>query len=308
MRVISKKAKLLLAMVVTVCVVSGIAAYLSTANIDVLNPKGTIASQEKDLIVKSVLLMALVVIPVYILTFAIAWKYREGNKKAKYSPDWDHSPALETIWWAVPTILILVLSVMTWSSSHSLDPFKPLVSNKKPLTVQVVALQWKWLFIYPEQHIASVNMLEMPVDRPVNFQITADAPMNSFWIPSLGGQIYAMSGMSTKLHLMASETGEYNGSSANISGRGFAGMNFIARATSQADFDNWVSSNQKILEQLDLAAYTKLSAPSENNAVSFYTVPENNLYDYIIAKFLVPKDQLPGYLSDDHLAHNHGGN
>ena len=132
-------------------------------------------------------LSLIVVIPVYIMLFLFAWKYREGNTKAKYSPDWDHSALLETIWWTVPLLLITILSVVTWNSSHDLDPFRPLNSSVKPVKIQVVALQWKWLFIYPEQNIASVNYVEFPVNTPVDFEITADAPMNSFWIPQVGG-------------------------------------------------------------------------------------------------------------------------
>lgn len=256
-------------------------------DISVLNPKGEIAGKERNLIIFGTLLSLIVVIPVYVMTFMIAWRYREGNKKAKYQPDWDHSRVFESIWWGVPLILIIVLSVVTWKSSHELDPFKPLQSSAKPLRVQVVALQWKWLFIYPDQKIATVNYVRFPEDTPINFEITADAPMNSFWIPSLGGQIYAMNGMVTKLHLIADQSGEYRGSSANISGRGFSGMKFIAEATSEAAFNGWVHKTQKSSKSLGIEKYSDLSQPSENNPVEEFALADNNLFDYITHQFSI---------------------
>ena len=267
---------------------AGAALLLNGHTIDVLMPKGTIAKQELDLLVIATLLMLIVVIPVFVLTFTIAWRYRAGNTKAKYSPDWDHNRAIETLWWAVPFMLILVISVITWKSSHDLDPFKPLASAKPPITIQVVALQWKWLFIYPDQHIASVNSVVLPVDTPVNFVITSDAPMNSFWIPQLGGQVYAMSGMSTQLHLMATEPGSYHGSSANISGQGYSGMKFIAKATTRADFDGWVAAAQQSPSALSQAQYNHLALPSRDNPVSTYTLAQAGLYDRVVMKYMKP--------------------
>lgn len=261
--------------------------FLLHSNIAVLNPKGTIGSQEQRLIIISTLLMLLVVIPVFIMTFTIAWKYREGNTAAKYMPDWDHHPLAEFSWWALPTLIILVLSAVAWRSSHQLDPYRPIYSSVDPVNIQVVALQWKWLFIYPDQNIASVNYVRFPVSTPINFSITADAPMNSFWIPQLGGQIYAMSGMSTKLHLMASQTGSFNGSSANISGRGFANMSFIATSTSQADFDKWVGSVQSLPNQLSVDEYLKLAKPSDAR-LNLYSSSDPGLYNKIIMKFMMP--------------------
>ena len=195
----------------------------------VLDPKGFIAFEERDLLYITALLMLTVVVPVLVLAVVICWKYRAGNKKAKYEPEWDKSWALELVWWGFPCIIVALLSVLTVKSCLDLDPFKPLESDVKPLKIQVVALQWKWLFIYPEQKIATINFVQFPEKTPINFELTADAPMNSFWIPQLGGQIYAMPGMSTKLHLIANEAGSYRGSSSNISGNGFAGMIFTAK-------------------------------------------------------------------------------
>lgn len=267
---------------------------LRHANFAVFNPKGEIGLKERNLIYEALLLSLFVVVPVFLLTFFIVWRYRDTNTKvtAKYSPDWDHSRLLETIWWGIPTILIVILSVMTWNSSHALDPFKVLNSTTRPLTIQVVALQWKWLFIYPEQHIASVNFVQFPTGTPVNFMITADAPMNSFWIPQLGGQVYAMPGMSTQLHLIASANGSYRGLSANLSGQGFAGMVFTAKTTSINDFNYWVSSVQNSPDSLSQTVYNNLALPSSNNAMTTYTAPDSQLYDNVMLKYMMPTTQV----------------
>lgn len=291
----NKKLKIILGVLLVVSVIAAFAAYLRTVNIEVLNPKGTIASKQKDLIVFAAALSLLVVIPVYALAFTFLIKYKETNKKATYKPDWDSDIRLETVWWGIPITLILILSIVTWNSSHALDPFKPLNSTATPLEVQVVALQWKWLFIYPEQHVATVNYAQIPTNRPINFTITSDAPMNSFWVPQLGGQIYAMSGMSTQLHLMASETGSYNGSSANISGAGFAGMTFKVNATNQSEFDNWVTWAHQSQDFLNTESYALLAAPSQNNWPATYAPVQQGLYDTIIAKYM-----LHPALHDDH--------
>lgn len=265
---------------------------LRNYNFAVLNPKGVIGLQERRLIYEALLLSLVVVIPVFSLTFFIAWKYRASNTKAKYSPDWDHSRIIESIWWVVPTTLIVILSFMAWNSSHALDPYKSLSSSTKPLTIQVIALQWKWLFIYPEQQIASVNFVQFPVNTPINFVITSDAPMNSFWIPQLGGQIYAMPGMTTQLHLMANQIGDYRGSSANISGQGFAGMIFTTRASSLSDFTKWVSVAERSPLKLVEQQYQTLLKPSSNNPVSLYSAPDDGLYDRVVLKYMLPAAEL----------------
>lgn len=288
MKRMRNKEKIGLVAMVFVAFVAILTMLIYGNDISVLNPKGLIASKERDLMVLATVLSLIVVIPVFVMTFWIAWKYREGNEKAKYQPDWDHSRLFESIWWGVPLILITILSVVTWNSSHELDPFKPIkAEGKSPLRVQVVALQWKWLFIYPQQNIATVNYVQFPEDTPINFEVTSDAPMNSFWIPSLGGQIYAMSGMVTKLHLIADQTGEYRGSSANISGRGFSGMKFIAESTSKEAFENWVQEAQKSSASLGIDEYSELSKPSENHPAQQFVLADENLFDYIAHKFSV---------------------
>lgn len=267
--------------------------FLAHSHVDVLSPAGVIGQKERHLMIITTLLGLIVVIPVFILTGWIAWTYREGNKRpTKYSPNWDHSFKLEFIWWALPLAIITLLAVITWKSSHQLDPSRPLSSNQKPIDVQVVALQWKWLFIYPQQNIASVNLVQFPVNTPIDFQITSDAPMNSFWIPKLGGQIYAMSGMSTHLHLMADQAGEFGGSSANISGRGFAGMHFTAKAASQSDFEQWVNKVKKTPTQLTADKYNQLSQPSENQPVSVFNSAMPNLFDAVMLKYMEPNYQI----------------
>lgn len=263
------------------------AYYLHSFNIQVLNPKGIVAHDQRNLLIFTVLLGLLVVLPVFAMTFTIAWKYRESNTKARYRPDWDHNVFAEALWWGIPTAIILVLSIVTWTTSHSLDPRKPL-SDAAPMHIQVVALDWKWLFIYPDQGIASVNYVQLPVNRPVQFEITSNGPMNSFWIPQLGSQIYAMAGMSTHLNLEATSPGDYRGSSANISGKGFAGMVFTAHAGSEADFNAWVSQTRRSSSDLSSATYKDLAKPSENNPVAYYASASPELFNRILLSFQLP--------------------
>jgi cytochrome o ubiquinol oxidase subunit 2 len=236
-------------------------------------------------------LMLIIVIPVFIMTFFIVYRYREGGK-GKYRPDFYHSRVLESVWWLIPTVLICVLSVITWRATHQLNPYKTIASNQPGLDIEVVALDWKWLFIYPNQNVASVNYLVLPVNHPVTFYITADAPMNSFWIPQLGGQIYAMAGMSTQLNLMATSPGNYYGSSANISGNGFAGMHFDTHAVSDNSFNAWVRQAASSKTTLSQQQYNVLDQPSINNPVSYYSNPGPSLYDSIIMKYMAPGAQM----------------
>lgn len=265
-----------------------ITLYIYASDSALLNPKGWVALQQRNLLFVATLLMLIVVIPVIVMTFVFAWKYRANNPKAKYTPDWDYSLVAESIWWGFPLVIIIALSVITWKSTHALDPFKPIETGVRPMTIQVVALQWKWLFIYPEENIATVNFIQFPENTPINFEITADAPMNSFWIPQLGGQIYAMPGMKTKLHLIANEVGSFRGSSANLSGKGFAGMTFVAKSSSRADFDRWVQSAKQSSNALTLDVYNQLAEPSENNPVVLYSLKDESLFEGIVMKPMTP--------------------
>ncbi len=284
--------KIKVTFIILFCLVAFVLLYifLQNGNIQVLNPKGWVAERQRSLIIISALLMLIVVVPVFWMTFYFVWKYRAGNSKAKYSPDWDNNNVAELIWWGFPFAIVVALSILAYKSSHELDPFKPLVSDTKPITIQVVALRWKWLFIYPEQKIATINYIQFPEQTPLNFEITGDAPMNSFWIPQLGGQVYAMPGMRTKLHLIANELGSFRGSSANLSGTGFSGMTFTAKSSSQEDFDAWVSSAQSSAA-LSSDEYEQLVKPTSYHPVALYTLQDESLFDTIVMKYMYMKKE-----------------
>jgi cytochrome o ubiquinol oxidase subunit II len=257
--------------------------------IAMLFPKGTIALEERNLLFILQALMLIVIIPVYILTFIFSWRYRADNTKATYDPDLVDNHLAEVLWWGIPFVMTLIVAALTWVKTHELDPFKPIESNKKAMTIQVVALQWKWLFIYPEEKIATVNFLQFPKDTPIHFEITADAPMNSFWIPRLGGQIYAMPNMKTELHLIANDVGDFRGSSANLSGEGFSGMTFVTRASLEEDYHKWIETVKKSSKSLNFKEYEKLAAPSENNPVELYQLKDLDLFNQIINKYMHPQ-------------------
>lgn len=285
-----KKTRYVLKAVLGIIAVLGLVGILTVvlkdANIPVLMPKGVIAEKERNLIFIAVALSMIVVIPVFIMLFVVAWKYREKNTKAKYSPNWDSNKWIEALWWGIPLVIITILGVITWQSSHELDPYKPLSSETKPVKIEVVALQWKWLFIYPDYGVASINEASFPTHTPIDFEITADAPMNSFWIPSLGSQVYAMTGMSTQLHLQADHEGTYPGRSANISGEGFADMSFSAIASSSKGFDDWVKQAKQSGKNLDAETYANLAKPGSESTPSFYTLKQTDLYDTIVMKYM----------------------
>lgn len=258
---------------------------LSGCNWTLLDPKGQVGIEQKNLILIATGLMLLVVVPVIIMTLAFAWKYRASNKSATYTPDWSHSTKIEAAVWIIPIMIIIALGYVTYLSTHRLDPYRPLDSDVKPVRIDVIALDWKWLFIYPEQGIATVNKINFPANTPVNFRVTSDAVMNSFFIPGLGGQIYAMAGMTTKIHLIANEEGVFDGISANYSGAGFTGMKFKATATSQAEFDAWVAEVKRSPLKLDKATYDALAKPSENNPVALYGEASPDQFQTIVDKY-----------------------
>lgn len=266
----------------------GAAAMLSgCSKLIVLDSQGAIGVQQRNIIYVAFALMLLVVVPVIILTLVFAFRYRASNPEANYDPSFTHSKKLETVIWGIPIIIIIFLAYLAWWGSHALDPYKPIESDAKPVTVEVVALDWKWLFIYPEQKIATVNELAFPKDVPVNFRITADAPMNSFFIPQLGGQVYAMAGMQTQLHLIANTAGEYLGISANYSGAGFSDMKFKAIATeTPAEFDAWVAKVKASGKTLDDATYAELAKQSMKHPVTYYTLGNPDLYHQIMMHYM----------------------
>ena len=262
-----------------------------------LDPMGPIGADEKTLILTAFGLMLIVVIPVILMTFAFAWKYRASNKAATYAPKWDYSGKIEAIVWLVPTVIVAALSVLVWKSSHELSPYKPIASTVQPVQVEAVSLDWKWLFIYPQLGIASVNRLVIPAGVPVSFRITSDSVMSSFFIPRLGSQIYAMAGMQTRLHLVADHPGTYKGLNTQFSGAGFSGMYFDTVATSQQGFDAWVKQVRQSPKNLDEAAFKQLEVASQNNPPEFFSTVKPHLFDDIIQKYMAnpPRaKQMPG--------------
>jgi cytochrome o ubiquinol oxidase subunit 2 len=264
---------------------------LSGCNWVVMNPSGDIAMQQRNLILVSTGLMLLIILPVIALTLLFAWRYRKANTQADYRPDWDHSTQLELVIWGAPLLIIIVLGAITWISTHTLDPYRPLgridanrpvPEDVKPLVVEVVALDWKWLFIYPEQGIALVNEMAAPIDRPIQFKITSSSIMNSFFIPALAGQIYAMPGMQTKLSAVINKPGVFDGFSANYSGHGFNGMRFKFHGLATADFDQWVATNKASGKTLNRASYLELEKPSERQPVQRYASVDPGLYKAIV--------------------------
>lgn len=266
------------------------AVLLAGCNTVVLNASGDIAKQQGQLLVVSTLLMLLIIVPVLFLIGLFAWKYRKNNVEAQYSPEWDHSTSLELIIWGAPLLIIIVLGLLTWISTHTLDPYRklsrldenrPIPANVKPIRVEVVALDWKWLFIYPDLGIASLNELAAPVDVPIEFQITASTVMNSFYIPALAGQIYAMPGMQTTMNAVINHPGEFDGFSANYSGAGFSDMKFKFHGLNQTEFDHWVATF-KDKATLDRTVYAELEKPSIKDPIRHYGVVDASLYHAIL--------------------------
>ncbi|QRM57656.1 ubiquinol oxidase subunit II [Sinorhizobium sp. BG8] len=264
---------------------------LSGCNMVVMSPSGDIAVQQRDLIIVSTVLMLLIIVPVVCLTFFFAWRYRGSNTRAKYDPEWHHSTGLEVIIWSAPLAIIIALGAVTWISTHKLDPYRPLdridaeraiPAETKPLTVEVVALDWKWLFFYPDYGIATVNEMAAPVDVPINFKITASSVMNSFYVPALAGMIYAMPGMQTQLHAVINKEGVFEGLSANYSGDGFSHMRFKFHGVQQQGFDEWVARVKSQGTALNRDAYLKLEKPSTREPVRYFATVEDGLFNAIL--------------------------
>lgn len=252
-------------------------------------PKGQIATIEFKLTLFAIELMLFVVIPVIFMACWFGWRYREGHNH-RYTPEWNHSTLLEIVWWTIPCIIILILGTVTWKTTHSLDPYQPITSTTKPVTIEVVSLDWKWLFIYPESQIATINYLKIPAETPIEFKITAASPMNSFIIPQLGGQIYAMTGMKTQLHLIADTPGSYRGLATNYTGIGFSGMNFITEVTSSKEFTDWVHSVKKQPNQLTASVFWhQLMPKSINDPVQYFGDVDVELFDSIIMHYMMPE-------------------
>jgi cytochrome o ubiquinol oxidase subunit 2 len=250
-----------------------------------LDPSGPITLAERQLLFDATLIMMIVIVPVFIMAALFTWYYRGTNRSARYTPNLAYYWPIEILVWGVPAAIIVWLGFHLWANTHRLDPYKPIDTSVEPLKVEAVAQDWKWLFIYPEQKMAVVNELVFPVNKPLAIRITSDTVMNSLVIPALGGQIYAMAGMQTRLHLMADKPGEFYGRNVQYSGTGFADQQFRAIATTEEDFDTWVEKVKGSSDTLDASTYEELAKPSEKVPVTYYSGVELNLFDNIIAKW-----------------------
>ena len=254
----------------------------------VLDPAGPVGGAERVILFDSLAIMLAIVVPTIVCILAFAWWYRAGNRRAVYAPQWAYSGRLELLVWSIPALVIVFLGGIAWIGSHDLDPAKPLSAHAKPLEVQVVALDWKWLFIYPEQHIASVNQLVAPVETPVHFRLTSASVMNVFFVPQLGTEIYAMYGMVTELNLQADRSGTFHGLAAQVNGDGFADMHFDTRAVSPQEFSEWVSAAQTSGPALDDGAYRQLLRQTSNVEPYTYRSIAPHLFEGIASQQLPP--------------------
>ena len=279
------------------------AATLGGCTEGVLDPKGPIAAAERQILFNSLGIMLAIVIPTILATLGFAWWFRSSNTRARYMPDFEYSGRLEMLVWSIPIMTVFLVGGVAWVGSHDLDPPKPIVSAVKPVRVQVVSLGWKWLFIYPEQGIAAVNQLTIPVGTPVSFELTSSSVMNSFWVPQLGGQIYTMAGMTTRLHLQADHPGTYRGASANYSGEGFADMRFNVEAVPAETFAQWVDAARSAGPVLDAPAYADLATPSKAVAPFTYRSAAPGMFSTIVNAGM-PADGSPAVTSSMPTTHS----
>lgn len=274
-------------------IVSSLALPLAGCDWVVLNPAGDVARQQADLVVIATVLMLLIVIPVMAAVVIFAWRYRATNTEAKYDPEWNHSTQLELMIWAAPLLIIIALGAVTWVGTHLLDPYRtigridaktPVAATAAPLDVEVVSMDWKWLFIYPEQNIATVNELVVPANRPLRFRLTSSTVMNTFYVPALAGMIYTMPGMETKLHAVFNQEGTFKGLSAHYSGAGFSKMHFVTRAVSDQGFAQWVAAVKadKAATVLDRPGYIALDRPSIGEPVHHYASVTPDLFNAVV--------------------------
>jgi cytochrome o ubiquinol oxidase subunit 2 len=259
-----------------------------------LDPKGPIGAAERFVIIAAFALMLTVVIPVVIMVFLFPWRFRDSNTQATYAPKWSRSGKIELIIWLVPGVIVTVLGILVGNATYQLDPRKPIDTGVKPISIEAVSLDWKWLFIYPDQHIAAVNQFVFPVNVPLSFRLTSGTVMTSFFIPQLGSQIYAMAGMQTRLHLMADEPGTYAGQNQQFSGRGYSEMNFRAIAVSREQFEAWVQKVRQSPQKLDLARFEELEKPSVGCPVAVYSSVTPDLFDYVMRRCNQTKGMNPG--------------
>jgi cytochrome o ubiquinol oxidase subunit 2 len=247
-----------------------------------MDPQGPVSSAERLILFNATGIMLVVVVPVILMTVAFAWWYRSSNTRARYRPDWAYSGQIELVVWAIPAMVVILLAGVTWIGAHQLDPRAPLESSAKPLRIEAVSLDWKWLFIYPDGQVATVNDLVVPVGTPLEFMLTSASVMNAFFVPQLGSQIYTMPGMTTHLNLQADRIGDYPGISSHFSGEGFSDMRFTVHAVSAAAFEGWLSQTRGHLPGLSAAAYSHLAEHSSNVRPQTFGSVEPDLYDHIL--------------------------
>ena len=283
------KRKFLIGILAVIVGVIGIVLVLSSENALIVHPKGIIAKSELELIITNIALMLTIIVPTYILLFVVVWKYCIKNEKAPYDPDHSYGLVGELLMWGLPSLVVAVMSLVLWNATHKLNPYKPIESDVKPITIEVVALDWKWLFIYPEQGVATLNYFHIPERTPIHFRLTADgAPMNSFWIPQLSGQIYSMTGMTSQLYLMADGTGDYAGRAVEINGEGYADMTFSVTSTSSKDFEEWIAQVKKSSLHLTQNTYDDLVKPEVNKSRLQFSEVEKDLFQKIVEKYMYP--------------------
>jgi cytochrome o ubiquinol oxidase subunit 2 len=263
-------------------------ALVASCGQGVLGPKGPIGRAERLILFDATAIMLAVIIPVIVLTLGFAWWYRAGNKRARYLPDWEYSGRIEMIVWSIPALIVLFLGGMAWIGSQDLDPPRALESQNPPLEVDVVSMDWKWLFIYPGKDVAAVNELVVPVGTPIDFHLTSSSVMNSFFVPQLGSQIYTMAGMTTQLVLQADVPGVYIGRSAQFSGDGFSDMQFNVRVVSEQEFDTWVALAKGQSHPLDVDGYTSLVKPSHADSPRTFSSVNPGLFDYAVMATTMP--------------------
>jgi cytochrome o ubiquinol oxidase subunit II len=255
---------------------------MASCSFGVLDPKGPVGADEKVILFDATVIMLAVVVPVIVCTLAFAWWFRANNRFARRRPDWEYSGRIEFVTWSIPAMIVLFLGGIAWIGSHELDPKKALQREAPPLEVEVVSLDWKWLFIYPQEQVAAVNELVIPVNTPVHFKLTSGSVMNSFFVPQLGSQIYTMAGMTTQLNLLASHLGTYMGISAQFSGEGFSDMRFDVRAVSAEDYRAWLASSQASAAQLNADRYSELAMPSMHDEPATFSQVKDGLFDGIV--------------------------
>jgi cytochrome o ubiquinol oxidase subunit II len=268
--------------------IAGATLMLADCSGGVLDAQGPVGAANVQIMLNALGIMLVIVVPTIVAVLAFAWWFRASNTRASYQPDFVYSGRIEIIVWAIPLLVIMFLGGVIWIGAHKLDPFEPLTAQTKPVEVQVVSLDWKWLFIYPNDGVASVNELVIPTDTPVHFSLTSASVMNSFFVPQLGSMIATMNGMVTQLHLKADQPGVYLGESAQFSGDGFAGMMFNVRAVPQEQFAQWIGMARQSGPALDRDTYLKLAQQSQNVRSYTYRTVEPKLFDAVVSQKLPP--------------------